>query len=57
MVICPRRGPDGPGGRPQTILVRHVEHLLVDVFRAVPDCTLVSIPAGHDAHQSEPKAT
>ncbi len=28
--------------------------LLVDVARAVPDCTLVTIPVGHDVHESAP---
>ena len=30
------------------------QELLVDVSRAVPDCTLVTISAGHDIHASEP---
>jgi 3-oxoadipate enol-lactonase len=30
------------------------QELLVDVARAVPDCTLLTIPVGHDVHQSEP---
>ena len=30
------------------------QELLVDVSRAVPDCTLITIPAGHDVHESEP---
>ncbi len=32
------------------------QELLVDVSRAVPDCTLVTISAGHDVHESEPDA-
>ena len=32
------------------------QDLLVDVSRAVPDCTLVTICAGHDVHESEPDA-
>ena len=35
----------------------HIPHdLLVDVARAVRDCTLVTIPVGHDVHESEPDA-
>jgi len=30
------------------------QEMLVDVSRAVPDCTLITIPAGHDVHESEP---
>ena len=30
--------------------------LLVDVAIAVPDCTLVTIPVGHEVHESEPDA-
>ena len=30
------------------------QELLVDVARAVPDCTLVTVPAGHDVHESKP---
>lgn len=29
---------------------------LVDVARVVPRCTLITIPAGHDIHESEPDA-
>lgn len=32
------------------------QDLLVDVCKAVPECTLVTIPAGHDVHESEPEA-
>jgi len=32
------------------------QDLLLDVCEAVPDCTLVTIPAGHDVHESEPLA-
>ena len=32
------------------------QELLVEVSRAVPDCTLVTIPVGHDVHESEPDA-
>jgi pimeloyl-ACP methyl ester carboxylesterase len=32
------------------------QDLLVDVCRAVPDCTLVTIPVGHDVHESAPDA-
>ena len=32
------------------------QDLLVDVARAVRDCTLVTIPVGHDIHESEPDA-
>jgi len=39
------------GGGPTS----HIPHeLLVDVSRAVPDCTLITIPTGHDVHESEP---
>ncbi len=41
------------GGGPTS----HVpQDLLVDVARAVPDCTLVTLPAGHDVHESQPDA-
>jgi 3-oxoadipate enol-lactonase len=30
------------------------QDLLVDVSRAEPDCSIVTIPAGHDVHESEP---
>jgi 3-oxoadipate enol-lactonase len=41
------------GGGPTS----HVpQELLTDVARAVPDCTLVTIPAGHDVHESKPDA-
>jgi len=30
------------------------QELLVHVARAVPDCTLVTIPVGHKVHASEP---
>ncbi len=30
------------------------QDLLVDVSRAVPDCSVVTIPVGHDVHESEP---
>jgi pimeloyl-ACP methyl ester carboxylesterase len=30
------------------------QDLLVDVCRAVPDCTLVTIPVGHDVHDAAP---
>lgn len=30
------------------------QELLVDVSRAVPDCTLVTSSAGHDVHEYEP---
>ncbi|MGI8680436.1 MAG: alpha/beta fold hydrolase [Jatrophihabitans sp.] len=29
---------------------------LVEVAKLVPDCTLVTIPAGHDVHESQPAA-
>lgn len=29
---------------------------LVEVSRLVPDCTLVTIPAGHNVHESQPEA-
>jgi 3-oxoadipate enol-lactonase len=32
------------------------QELLVEVSRAVPHCTLVTIPVGHDVHGSEPDA-
>lgn len=32
------------------------QHLLVDVSRAVPNCTLVTTSAGHDVHESHPDA-
>jgi 3-oxoadipate enol-lactonase len=32
------------------------QDLLADVCRAVPDCTLVTIPVGHDVHESAPGA-
>ena len=32
------------------------QELLVEVSKAVPDCTLVTIPAGHDVHECEPDA-
>ncbi len=41
------------GGGPTS----HVpQDLLVDVSRAVPDCSVVTIPVGHDLHESEPDA-
>lgn len=41
------------GGGPTS----HVpQELLVDVYEAVPDCTLITIPAGHDVHESDPDA-
>ncbi len=30
------------------------QDLLVDVSRAVPDCSVVTIPVGHDVHESKP---
>ena len=32
------------------------QNLLVEVAAAVPDGTLITIPAGHNIHQSEPDA-
>lgn len=39
------------GGGPTSHIPRDK---LVDVANAVPDCTLVTIPAGHNIHDSEP---
>jgi pimeloyl-ACP methyl ester carboxylesterase len=32
------------------------QDLLVDVSKAVPDCSLITIPVGHNVHESEPEA-
>jgi pimeloyl-ACP methyl ester carboxylesterase len=32
------------------------QHLLLEVSQLVPDCTLLTIPAGHNIHESEPDA-
>lgn len=41
------------GGDPTS----HVpQDLLVDVVQAVPDCTLLTIPVGHDVHEVDPDA-
>ena len=39
------------GGSPTS----HVpQDLLVDVSKAVPDCSVVTIPVGHNVHESDP---
>ena len=32
------------------------QELLIDVAKAVPNCTLITIAAGHDVHESQPDA-
>ncbi len=41
------------GGGPSSSIP---QELLIDVAAAVPNCTLVTIPAGHDVHESDPGA-